>query len=587
MDTRLQLAAAATTALAVCVGCPGDATDDNGGLGGTSGADGSAGSSSGGSGAGGSGATGGSAGTGATAGNAGQGGSGAAGGSGGSSGSGGGSTSEPAMVFVSIDDNRQATLDLVRRDGTVETLNGNLAMDSFGVGRFELSPDRQHVIYPSDEGMGQVNQLRVVPVGGGTAMAISQVDPMAQFGSIRFDYAWASTGDRIAYQGELDDTSGVRLYTVKPDGTEHAEIAANVPTSSARGEGFKFAPDGMRLAYASDSDNNGEQELWAAFVDGSNAARLMLNLEITAKMAGRFRWTADSSRVVYRDNAGVHSIKPDGTGATMLSTGAAKTFKPSPTGASVAWVDDSGGAPELYISAADGSGKQKLAGTASGFIDDSYSFSPDGSMIAYRMSADGSGNDFALYTIKPDGSDMTKVSADLKVDTGLITQTFTWSPDSSRLAFFSRTGSMRAIHSAPADGSSMPAKISLDLSIDDVKFEYLNPLGEAELISPQFTQDSDCIVYFSEEERPGRPEMFAVKADGSDGCANAAGDRKVDTMMGAPVDAQYANLDAATGALFVLLAGVDVADPQQLGMWTQAGAFELLTVTGMKEGRLR
>jgi Tol biopolymer transport system component len=120
-------------------------------------------------------------------------------------------------------------------------------------------------------------------------------------------------------------------------------------------------------------------------------------------------------------------INVDGTGETFLHT--PQTFNGltwSPDGSQIAFGDLDG----LYVMNSDGTGLTKIADNPSGDYDPRWA--PDGSKIVFARSI---GSDSAIYTVRPDGTELSRVdrtpnNADFAPD---------WSPDGSKILFTTDT----------------------------------------------------------------------------------------------------------------------------------------------------
>ena len=124
----------------------------------------------------------------------------------------------------------------------------------------------------------------------------------------------------------------------------------------------------------------------------------------------------------------------------------------SPDGTRIAFVsnrgdrEDRGDPDKLYTMAADGSDVRRLS--TKHVAKHPPAWSPNGRRIAFVGKDD---NGLAVYTVKPDGSNLTKIAATLSGPA--------WSPLGRRLALVAPDGDGAALYTFTADGSD-PAKVT-------------------------------------------------------------------------------------------------------------------------------
>ena len=124
------------------------------------------------------------------------------------------------------------------------------------------------------------------------------------------------------------------------------------------------------------------------------------------------------------------------------------------------------------------------------FADDSFPvFSPDGDKILFQSNRDGNYN---LYTINPDGSDLTQLTDSAQADTYA-----TWSPDGSQIAFQTKRDGNKEIYVMNADGSDQTRLTHNE--VDD-QFPAWSPNGDHIL----YTEDVDNVF-----------QLFIMNADSS------------------------------------------------------------------------
>jgi Tol biopolymer transport system component len=117
----------------------------------------------------------------------------------------------------------------------------------------------------------------------------------------------------------------------------------------------------------------------------------------------------------------------------------------SPDGTRIAFASDRDGNFEIYVMNSYGVGATRLT---ENLESDRYpAWSPDGTRIAFASSTDGKGE---IYVMNADGSGLARLTDNPALDTMP-----TWSPDSARIAFVSFRDGDGEIYMMNADGSGV------------------------------------------------------------------------------------------------------------------------------------
>jgi TolB protein len=175
----------------------------------------------------------------------------------------------------------------------------------------------------------------------------------------------------------LQDNENGEIYLMKPDGSGLQRLTDD--------EFFDFepqiSPDGQKVVFSSERD--GQLQLYVVNLDGTELTRLT-NSEGNDRAPW---WSPDSTQIVFSS--------------------------------------DRNGKPDLFIIDADGSNEQQL--TSNDMWDVSPSWSPDGQWIAFSSSPDE--EDPNIYLIRPDGTELTRVTLSPSYDGDAVT----WSSNSQWL----------------------------------------------------------------------------------------------------------------------------------------------------------
>jgi Ca2+-binding RTX toxin-like protein len=224
-----------------------------------------------------------------------------------------------------------------------------------------------------------------------------------------FDPSWSPDGKQILYSRNLG--SATNIWIMNADGSNQRPLT----TGSVNEGNAVFSPDGTKIAFFSDrSGTSGGQdnEIWVMNADGSNPVRLTTNT----------------------DNDNGPDWSPDGTKITFLSSRA------------------NGGQPlnrrDVWVMNADGSNPVQLTFTAaSGQVNTSPHWSPDGKLLAFSNTA---GGDNEIYTMPATGGQATPLTTNDVNDRGPQ-----WTRDGLERLFFVRTDPTDAIFVMNRDGSGL------------------------------------------------------------------------------------------------------------------------------------
>jgi TolB protein len=211
---------------------------------------------------------------------------------------------------------------------------------------------------------------------------------------------------------------GSRIESVEPDGSGRRVVFAN--DVDVHYDRISFSPDGMRIAF--DNYLVDRYGIETANADGTNVARLTDGVNDS--------WA---------------SWSPDGTQIVFAST----RYDPAVEGCEPGFPHEFRCPTDIYVMDDDGSNVVRLTDDPAGEFMPRWS--PDGSLIAFVREGDlAAGTYEAVYAMRPDGSDVRRVSSG---DRGSDFWP-SWSPDGSRIVFAAIRAEDWGIWVVDADGSN-------------------------------------------------------------------------------------------------------------------------------------
>ena len=244
---------------------------------------------------------------------------------------------------------------------------------------------------------------------------------------------WSPDGRRLVY--ERDGA----IWTVRGDGSDEREVAGG---PSERDYAPAWSPDGAEIIYTRRTNAaGGHTDIYVVGADG-NDQRALFPAPVCTRTIGycntRGVWSSSGRIAALSDRDGateLWSFSPDGSGALKLTSapGTYPFFDWSPDGARLVFshiapptFTASGAVPspvEILVAAADGSQMTRIAvidnaSNAANLLPGAAVWSPDGTRIAFTggtaLPPTGSFPSVSpdVFTMNPDGSDVTRVTAD-------------------------------------------------------------------------------------------------------------------------------------------------------------------------------
>jgi Tol biopolymer transport system component len=245
--------------------------------------------------------------------------------------------------------------------------------------------------------------------------------------------AWSRSGARIAFMG--NSSSGQRdLFTIAATGGSPVPVPV---TSDEAIDGFPaWSSDGRSLYFS--SDRGGVVNVWRIAIDEASGRVLGAPEPVTTSVvahADQPSLSRDGSRLIFR--SGVVASNPWMASldlgssrigepvAVLDQTGIRRATDVSPDGRWLAITNQGEAQEDIFICRVDGSEIRRL--TDDVFHDRAPIWSPDGTRLAFYSNRVGV--NAQIWTIKTDGSALTQVS-----DVGVGALSFPqYAPDASRI----------------------------------------------------------------------------------------------------------------------------------------------------------
>lgn len=175
----------------------------------------------------------------------------------------------------------------------------------------------------------------------------------------------------------------------------------------------------------------------------------------------------------------------------------------------------------IFTIDASGKAQRQVTRPNAGVVDDQPDWSPTGSLLAFHRSVPD--QPFAIYSVKPDGSDLTRLSPPCAADTRVSPQCEdggwpSFLPDGKRFVYTRSTGKVRRF---PGYGEQIEHSDIVVRDVNGANPQVLirsRPYG-GDYESPVFSRDGSRLVYVRSNSPLAKPPathaLFVAKADGS------------------------------------------------------------------------
>ncbi len=365
-----------------------------------------------------------------------------------------------------------------------------------------LSPDGRTVAFtvttPDLDKNTRPKQIYIVPVNGGTPRQITRE------GTDNERPRWSPDSRQIYFVSNRSGAS--QIWIMDADGSRPRQVT----TLSTEASTVLLSPDGKRIVFSSAVYPDCPATPTGAFDDACNKK----NLDLDAKAPSKARvytslllrhWTEYQTRrrnhllVANANGSEIRDLTPGPHDVPPFSLGGPDGFSISPDSNELAFVMNVDPVPatstnsDIYTVPLDGGDPRKI--TISPGADDAPLYSPDGKYLAFRSQARGGFESDRFRLLVLDRATGKTNSLTETLDRWV--DSFTWSPDSTRLFFTVEDRGRTMLEMIAVTGGAARSIANGASSLDDV----------------QFTSDGRTMIYT--EESGSRPaEIFRATSGG-------------------------------------------------------------------------
>lgn len=243
---------------------------------------------------------------------------------------------------------------------------------------------------------------------------------------------FADTGGCSKIAFAMLDNSNFEIFTVFPDGSQLAKLTDD-PAEDIQPA---WSPDGAKIAFT--SNRSGSNQIYLASAESGSPIQLTSDQQNDLPV-----WLPDGKQLAFRTNDGSglwwwRIINLETSSVIRFSEPSYDFFSQtpawSPDGQRMAYMSlveqqaRNDGSSQIHVKNIDGTNDVALTNDI--WANVSPVWSPDGKRIAFLSERDGTYNQFALYVMDDDGSNVIKLTQVVYSES----VTYTWSPDGRQIA---------------------------------------------------------------------------------------------------------------------------------------------------------
>ncbi|MGZ8795147.1 MAG: hypothetical protein ACXW0F_10975, partial [Gaiellaceae bacterium] len=316
---------------------------------------------------------------------------------------------------------------------------------------------------------------------------------------------WSPDGRKIAFTSHYR-SGRFAVYVANADGTGVRRLvkpAHRLEESASPA----WSPDGRLIAFASTRAAAGNPEIYVARADGTGLRRLTHTTGDAHVLGddGMPSWSPDGKQIVFTSNrsggGAIWVMRANGTGERKLyDHKGTDEFNPqfSHDGRRIAFSQLALATTEVWIIGSDGGGARRIAAggqpTWLPVSSERQSAAPVAEVTRELAFVRGEAAATEIYVAREDGSGLRRLTRNRVADFSPI-----WSPDGNRLLFVSNR-----------DGDD-------ELFVMDAAGKNVRQLtrNRRQDLTPQWSPDGRLIAFASDRGRPGEPEIWIMRAEGT------------------------------------------------------------------------
>jgi Tol biopolymer transport system component len=334
------------------------------------------------------------------------------------------------------------------------------------VGTVEWSPDGSHLLIYGNLDQGAQASMWVMPSTGGTPTRVSDGQWIIGYST----WFWSPDGQYVTWMESETNNSPLRQMVAKADGSTLVDVSG--PMVAGGGvrmyQGISpWAPDSSRLVFIADKEVDEREDLYTVTPSGAGLVKLSTDLGPTED-CWRYVWSGSSGNVAFTEGHGGTNMRlvfapAAGGGLSTLSAAGEYVEKIlwQPGGPRIAWDSYVAADQKNYLRSTvpgfPGTAEHFASANAQEDIDEDWSWSPEGSRIAFRAGEidAASGDHLRQYVADVANPGVVHDLIPSVTATGNARGYVRWWLDGSRLLTSARTTDTAAeqVWSCAADGS--------------------------------------------------------------------------------------------------------------------------------------